>query len=105
VQLGSFTDTIFGVGKAPNKNLSIYGLTGVRGYRLLHDITLDGPLFREWDESVDSEPMVGELSFGVAARWRWIEVNLSHNLRSDQFEDQSNRSRYDSVLVRIGTKF
>lgn len=105
VQLGSFTNTIFGESDTPNKDISLYGFAGARGYGVLHDITLDGPLFRDWDESVDSEPLVGELSFGVAARWRWVEVSLAHNLRSDEFKDQRNRGRYGSVLVRIGTDF
>ena len=105
VQLGSFTDTIFGEPAEPDQTLSIYGFAGIRGYAVLHDISLDGPLLRDWDESVGSEPFVGEINFGVAARWRWLELSLAHNLRSDEFEGQRNRSRYGSVLLRIGTEF
>jgi lipid A 3-O-deacylase len=105
VQLGSFTETIFEKERAKNKNLSLYTYAGLRGYAVLHDITLDGPLFRDWDESVDSTPWVGELSLGVAARYQQIEVSLSHTLRSDEFEDPLNRSRYGSVLLRIGVSY
>ncbi|MFP4156918.1 MAG: lipid A deacylase LpxR family protein [Opitutales bacterium] len=105
VQLGSFTETIFGEPRVEPGDLSFYTFGGVRGYGVLHDISLKGPLFRNWAESVDLEPWVGELSFGVAARWKWTEVSLSHTLRSDEFEDQRNRSRYGSVLLRIGADF
>lgn len=105
VQLGSFTDTIFENDRTANEDFSLYGFAGIRGYAVLHDITLDGPLFRGWDESVDSEPLVGELSFGVAARYKQIEISLSHTVRSDEFSGQNNLSRYGSVLLRIGTSF
>lgn len=105
VQLGSFTETLFASDESQNNVFSLYGYAGTRGYAVLHDITLDGPLFRDWDESVNSKPWVGELSLGVAARYKWIELSLSHTLRSDEFEHQENRSRYGSVLLRLDTRF
>ncbi len=105
VQLGSFTETIFDDVRTPNDDFSIYGFASARGYAVLHDITLDGPVFRDWDESVDSEPLVGEFSFGLAARWGWAEISLSHTLRCDEFDHQRNRSRYGSVLLRVGRSF
>lgn len=105
VQLGSFTDTIFDDDPPANEDVSFYGFAGARGYAVLHDISLDGPLFRDWDESVDSEPWVGELSFGLAARWRRVELSLSHTLRTDEFDHQRNRSRYGSVMLRVGGSF
>lgn len=105
VQLGSFNNTIFGKRDEEAKDFSIYGFAGARGYGVLHDISLDGPLFRDWDQSVESKPLVGELLFGLAARWKWAELSLSHTLRSDEFERQRNRSRYGSVLFKVGTDF
>lgn len=105
VQLGSFTETIFDIESSNDRDFSLYGFAGARGYAVLHDITLDGPVFRDWHESVDSEPWVGELIFGIATRYKQLEASLSHILRSDEFEHQSNRSIYGSVLLRIGTKF
>lgn len=101
VQLGSFTETIFANNHENDSTFSVYGFAGLRGYAVLHDITLDGPLFRDWDESVSSEPWVGEFSFGVTARWRRLEISLSHTVRSSEFEDQRNLSRYGSVLLRV----
>jgi hypothetical protein len=105
VQLGSFTDTLFANGVRGAEPLSIYGFVGARGYGVLHDITLDGPIFRDWGESVDSKPWVGELSFGVAARWQAVEVSLSHTLRSQEFDHQRNRSRFGSVMLRAEIAF
>jgi hypothetical protein len=105
VQLGSFTETIFAEKDNQLDDFSLYGYAGTRGYAVLHDISLDGPLFRDWDESVNSKPWVGELSLGVAARYKWLEISLSHTLRSDEFEHQENRSRYGSVLLRLDTRF
>lgn len=105
VQLGSFTETLFADGARAAERLSLYGFAGARGYAVLQDITLDGPLFRDWKESVDSEPWVGELSLGVAARWRAVEVSLSHTLRSQEFEQQRNRSRFGSVMLRAEMAF
>jgi hypothetical protein len=105
VQLGSFTATIFEGAHSAEKDHSLYGLVGLRGYAVLHDITLDGPVFRDWSESVDSELWVSELSYGLATRWRSIELSLTHTVRSDEFEDQRERSRYGSVLLKIGSRF
>ncbi|NBB80216.1 MAG: DUF2219 family protein [Verrucomicrobia bacterium] len=105
VQLGSFTETLFRHETANISAFSFYGFAGVRGYGVLHDITLDGPLFRDWDESVDAEPWVGELSFGLASRYDSLEISLSHTIRTDEFDGQRNRSRYGSVLFRFSRKF
>jgi hypothetical protein len=105
VQLGSFTETLFSRGDAEGEPWSVYGFAGLRGYGVLHDITLDGPLFRTWDESVDSKPWVGELSFGLAGRYEEWLVSLSHTVRSEEFEAQRNRSRYGSVLLRLSVGF
>jgi lipid A 3-O-deacylase len=105
VQLGSFTETIFGGPQEEPGDFSFYVFGGVRGYGVLHDISLGGPVFRDWAGSVDIEPLVAELSSGVAARWERMELSLSHTLRSDEFEGQRNRSRYGSVLFRVGSEF
>jgi hypothetical protein len=108
VQLGSFTETIFDIGNddtKPDDPFSFYGFSSLRGYAVLHDISLDGPLSRDWDESVDSKTWVGEVGFGIAARWKILEVSLSHTIRTDEFENQKNRSRYGSVMLRLTTHF
>ncbi|WP_158279764.1 lipid A deacylase LpxR family protein [Coraliomargarita sinensis] len=105
VQLGSFTSTIFSEDSPQAGDFSCYGFACARGYAVLHDISLDGPLFRDWEASVDSEPWVGELGFGVAASWRSMEISLAHTLRSREFEHQLNRSRFGSVVLRVAAPF
>lgn len=105
VQLGSFTETIFDQDRNSLGDFSLYGFAGVRGYAVLHDITLDGPVLRDWDESVDSERWVGELSFGLATRYQQMELSLSHTVRTDEYEHQGNRSRFGSVSIRLQTQF
>lgn len=105
VQLGSFTETLFSRDSAPKSDFSLYGFAGVRGYGVLQEITLDGPLFRDWSNAVDSKPWLAEFSFGLAAQYRSLELSLSQTLRSDEFDGQKNRSRYGSVLLRLGGKF
>jgi len=105
VQLGGFTETFFDSGGSTEDSFSLYGFIGGRGYAVLHDISLDGPVFRDWDESVDSETWVGELSFGVAAGWKTFELSLSHTVWTDEFHHQRNRSRYGSVMLRLDSRF
>jgi hypothetical protein len=105
LQLGSFTETLFEPDRAPRSDFSLYGFAGVRGYAVLQDISLDGPIFRDWEESVDSEPWVGELSFGLAIRYQQMELSLSHTVRTHEFEHQDNRSRFGSLSIRLQTQF
>ena len=45
-----------------NENVwSLYALAGTRVGGILHDVTLDGPVFRNFDTGVEREPWVGEL--------------------------------------------
>ena len=105
VQLGSFTETSFNQIGPADASLAINAFAGLRGYAVLHDISLDGPLFRDWAEAVESEPWVGEFSFGFATHYRGLELSLSHTIRSDEFKGQKNRSRFGSVLARVSVEF
>lgn len=105
VQLGGFTETFFDTGRSSVDTVALYGFAGCRAYAVLHDISLDGPVFRDWNESVASETWVGQLSFGLAARWKAFELSLSHTVRTDEFAHQRNRSRYGSVMLRLDSRF
>ncbi len=105
VQLGSFTETLFNHQSELPSAFSLYGFFGVRGYGVLHDITLDGPLARSWSESVNSEPWQGEISFGLAARYDSLELSFSRTLRTDEFSGQDKRSSFGSILLRLKGHF
>ncbi|MEM8868012.1 MAG: lipid A deacylase LpxR family protein [Verrucomicrobiota bacterium] len=103
VQVGSSSQAFH---KAPSEqtiSISIFG--GLRGYAVLHDITLDGPIFRDFDTGVDSEPFVGEVIYGLNLSWKWIEVSFAQTLRSDEFTGQREHLEFGSIMARIGGRF
>jgi hypothetical protein len=99
------TNRIFDDSNKSDSDFSIYGFLGGRIYGVLHDISLDGPLFDDWTHSVDSKPLVVEGRFGVAARYDWIEVSIAHTIRSDEFYGQRNRSEFSSFQALIRGTF
>lgn len=105
VQLGSFGQQLFhaddGVGNKP----SVFLFGGVRAVAVAHDITLDGPLFRDFNGAVESETLVGELLYGFGIKYRNIDLVLSQTLRSDEFIGQSNSQRFGSVMIGFQSNF
>ena len=106
VQLASY-NTRFANPSAVNDNgFSIYLLGGIRGSAVLHDITLDGSLFRDFRFSVDSKPLVGELIGGVGIRfWSLGEVVYSRTLRTDEFYGQNANQEFGSLQYRWRKSF
>lgn len=70
VQLGSYAHQLFASTKNGNERFSAFAYAGVRGTGVLQDITLDGPVFRGFERSVESKPFVGEALYGFGARYR-----------------------------------
>ncbi|MBT8043435.1 MAG: lipid A deacylase LpxR family protein [Verrucomicrobiae bacterium] len=83
-----------------SKRWSFYVLAGARASGILHDITLDGPVFRSFDTGVDREPLVGELYAGFGARYRGWELGYVHTYRSKRFKTQKDPQAFGSVSVR-----
>lgn len=105
VQLGSYGHDLFAPEDADAPSFSLSGFAGVRGTAVLHDITLDGPLFRDFDTGVETKPLVGELIYGIAMRMGAVDLSLSQTLRSDEFEGQSENQRFGSVMLRLDLAF
>ncbi len=105
VQLGSYGHALFSKQDPHAPRLSLYGFAGVRGSAVLHDITLDGPVFRNFDTGVNSEPFVGELLSGIGLRYAWAELSLSHTFRSNEFKGQDKNQEFGSVMLRLSTEF
>ena len=59
VQLGSYGHRLFADSKDYGKKFSAYAFAGVRATGVVHDITLDGPVFRKFETGVESKPFVG----------------------------------------------
>lgn len=105
VQIGSYGHALFKEEATGTTAFSAFGFAGVRGSAVLHDITLDGPVFRDYNSGIDSEPFVGELLLGLGLRWGHCELSFSRTLRSDEFEDQSANQEFGSVMFRFQLPF
>ncbi len=79
---------------------SVYALAGVRVSGVLHDITLDGPVFRDFDTGVERKPWVGEFYAGFGVRYRGWELGYVHTYRSKRFKSQADQQVFGSVSLR-----
>ena len=105
VQLGSFGQQLFSADDVYAKKPSVFLFGGIRASAVAHDITLDGPLFRDFAGAVTSETLVGELLYGFGVKYRNIDLVLSQTLRSDEFVGQSNSQRFGSVMIGFQSNF
>jgi len=105
VQLGSYGHALFREEDPDAAPFSIFGFAGARGSAVLYDITLDGPLFSDFDTGVDSRPFVGELLLGFGLRYSCCELSLSHTFRSEEFKGQNENQEFGSVMLRVSTEF
>lgn len=104
VQLGSYGQALFAPAEH-RADFSIYGFTGIRGTGVLHDITLDGPLFRSSNTGVESKPFVGEYIYGLALRLSSVDISISQTTRSDEFNGQTANQRFGSIMLRVELPF
>jgi len=105
LQLGSYGHELFRRADPAESPFSILGFAGLRGTAVVHDITLDGPLFRDFDTGVDAESFVGELLVGLSLRYGSCELSLSRTFRSDEFTGQSESQEFGSLLFRLSGAF
>lgn len=105
VQLGSYSHQLFSDAKDYGKKFSAFAFAGVRGTAVLHDITLDGPVFRDFDSGVESEALVGEILYGVGIKYRKAELIFSQTLRSDEFTGQTENQEFGSFMLRFQSGF
>jgi len=82
------------------KAWSIYALAGLRGSGVLHDITLDGPVFRSYNTGVDREPWVGEVYAGFGVRRNGWEFGYVHTYRTKRFKTQDRAQSFGSIAIR-----
>jgi len=79
---------------------SVYSLFGMRGYIVGHDITLDGPVFRDSNILVDREIFVAEAFVGFGVRYRRMEVSYAHTFRTREFEEDEGFKSFGSIALR-----
>ncbi len=105
VQLGSYGHQLFSDKKDYGNKFSAFAFAGIRATGVLHDITLDGPVFRDFDTGVESKPLVGELIYGLGMRYQKIDLIFSQTLRSDEFSGQTENQAFGSFMLRFQSNF
>ena len=105
VQLGSFGHNLFGDSELDDKGFSLLGFLGLRSTLVAHDITLDGPLFRDFDTGVESKIWVNELVLGFGARYRGVGLSFTQTYRTDEFNGQSENLIFGSLMLRLNSVF
>ena len=101
VQLGSYGHQLFNNTNDYGEKFSAFAFAGLRATGVLHDITLDGPLFRDFDTGVESKSRVGELIYGFALRYKRVDLIFSQTLRSDEFVGQTENQEFGSLMLRF----
>ena len=94
------TQKLYADGNSNQRLCSFYFIGGGRITSVLHDITLDSPVFRDFNTGVKREPFVSEIYAGFGLRYDDWEFNYVHTYRSKQFETQSEAPSFGSIAIR-----
>ena len=78
---------------------SLYGLLGLRGSAVAHDITLDGTVFSNFDTGATRKPFVGDLFAGLGVRYRNLDFTYVQTYRTRRFKEQIRVSSFGSIAV------
>jgi len=96
IELGMLTQRI-PPSLSGHSDWSIHAFASGRGYLVAHDITLDGPLFRDYAYAVESEPLVAEGMLGIGLRYKKLMLLVSRTFRTMEFKTQADDHEYGSV--------
>lgn len=81
-----------------NPSLAYYLFAEVRGDAIAFNTFLDGGFFRN-GQSIDKEPLVGEVITGAAIESEHWSFNLSNVFRTDEFENQEFSFNFTSARI------
>lgn len=98
--LSAHTQKLYSNGNKNENDWSVYALFGARITGIYHDITLDGPVFKNYDTGVDKEHLVGEVYAGFGVRRHDWEFGYVHTYRSKEFKTQNDPQAFGSVAIR-----
>lgn len=84
----------------PQNDFGWYLFAGVEGRAVARNIFLDGNTFRD-SRSVDKEPLVGDLQFGIAMTWKTVRLSYTHVLRTREFETQAEGDDFGVLSVSM----
>ena len=86
----------------PSPAVNWYIYAGIEGRLMGRNIFLDGNTFRD-SHSVNKEVFVGDLQFGVAFHFDNVRIAFSNIIRSNEFEEQSDLTRYGAINLTFYT--
>ena len=98
--LAAHTQKLYSDESTNDENWSLYAILGARVTGVFHDITLDGPVFRNFDTGVKKERLVGEVYAGFGVRRGGWEFGYVHTYSSKEFETQNDPQAFGSVAIR-----
>jgi len=78
---------------------SFYGLLGFRASAVAQDITLDGPVFRDFDTGVTRSPLVGVVFAGFGVRYENLEISYVQSYTSQRFKEQTSGQEFGSIMA------
>lgn len=84
----------------PQDGFGWYLFAGVEGRAVARNIFLDGNTFRD-SRSVDKEPLVGDLQFGIALTWSNVRLSYTHVLRTREFETQDEADDFGAFSLSV----
>ena len=82
----------------PQDGFGWYLFAGVEGRAVARNIFLDGNTFRD-SRSVDKEPLVGDLQFGIAITLRNVRLSYTHVLRTQEFTSQAEDDNFGAFSL------
>ncbi|MEM7673898.1 MAG: lipid A deacylase LpxR family protein, partial [Verrucomicrobiota bacterium] len=101
LSLTANTQTIRSNTRDDSGPISLYGILGGRGSLVAHDITLDGPVFRDFDTGTSSRIGVAEGYVGFGIRLACVDLSYVYTYRTLEFEDQLDAQSFGSVVIKI----
>ena len=78
---------------------SFYDLLGLRGSAVIHDITLGGPVFSNFDTGASRRPFIFGLFAGFGVRYRDLKFTYLKTYRSRRFEEQDKGRVFGSISI------
>lgn len=98
-----YSHQLFKPGEAltPTRDWSLYALLGANAGAVLHDATLDGPLFKNFETGNTREPWVAESYLGFGWRWKTFEFSYVHTWQTRAFEEQAGSTEFGSLAIRF----
>jgi hypothetical protein len=85
---------------SPTDKFAWYLFAGVEGRAVARNIFLDGNTFTA-SRSVDAEPLVADLQFGLVLTWGRVRLSYTHVLRSREFQTQRENAQFGAASLSV----